>query len=502
MSLFTGKDGYRFGDSMGAMLAKVETGVKNLGEKISGKAKAADAQAVQESNVLAATLSAAKDAHASGVKLRLSTAALDSIALLIQALDSAAKSGCYSKFEAEGHQQAANDSDLGLRCPPSPIDGGPSLASGCFQLASLQQQLFVHPEGGHASVGSKLVLHKNGPEARLCFRFVPDAASSADGAARASRSRSSSPTGHVSDYESPQTPSCAVSCESAARDAAHSPSTDAAASSTRIHGRLQHVDSGLFVAPAKATLPSPLILIADPPSRDFFAMTAAGHVLHVASSAVLCPAATTVSSGCALELRPQDSSLLARSVFTVRPFESYSNGHLILQSFFLAVCRKFRKYARTISSSTFVDPLCVKKLQHSSQVPSLAALCFKTNAVVVCESERLTHYFRSLPPFSSALSTCWSCSLITSRFCPPVQIRTELLPPPHGWLLPQSMACSITCLPCAPCNVLRVAMTLLFLRMLTWPASLTRPCTAPTSASCSPLARDFSSSSWCAIPNF
>lgn len=370
MSLFTGKDGYRFGDSMGAMLAKVETGVKNLGEKISGKAKAADAQAVQESDALTVTLSAAKDAHASGVKLRLSTAALNSVTQLIQALDSAAESGCYTKFEAEGHRQAAADADLGLRCPPSPLDGGHSLASGCFQLASSQQQLFVHPEGGHASVGSQLVLHKDGPEARLCFRFVPDASSTAP-AATTSRSRSPSPTRHAHDSQPPQ--SSVSPPSSAAQDAAHSTGAGAAASSIRCHGRLQHVDSGLFVAPSKTTLPSPLILIADPPSRDVFSMTAAGHVLHVASAAVLCPAASTVSSGCALELRPQDSSLLVRSVFTVRPFESYSNGHLVLQSFFLAVCRKFRKYARTISSSTFVDPLCVKKLQHTSQVPSPAA---------------------------------------------------------------------------------------------------------------------------------
>ncbi len=58
-----------------------------------GKAKAAAAQAVQESNVLTVTLSAAKDAHASGVKLRLSTAALNSVTQLIQAQDSAAESG-------------------------------------------------------------------------------------------------------------------------------------------------------------------------------------------------------------------------------------------------------------------------------------------------------------------------------------------------------------------------------------------------------------------------
>ena len=103
MSLFTGtgRDGYRFGDHFGAMLAKVETGVKTLGEKISGKAQAADTQAVQESSVLAATLTLAKEAHASGVKLRLASSTVNSITLLMEALQAANASGSYEKFDAE-----------------------------------------------------------------------------------------------------------------------------------------------------------------------------------------------------------------------------------------------------------------------------------------------------------------------------------------------------------------------------------------------------------------
>jgi hypothetical protein len=106
-------------------------------------------------------------------------------------------------------------------------------------------------------------------------------------------------------------------------------------------------------------------------------MTSEGHLLHVESAGVVCSAKNNVSSGCSLELRHQDSNVLQRCAFTMHPFESYSNGHLILRSLFLTICRKFRKYARTLSNSTFVDPECVKKMQHTAQVPLLICLsCF------------------------------------------------------------------------------------------------------------------------------
>ena len=366
--MFTGKDGYRFGDHMGAMLAKVETGVKNLGEKISGKAKAADAQAVQGSTVLAATLVLAKEAHASGVKQRLSATALHAVAQFIEVLNAATDSGSYVKFEAEGQRQAAADSALGLRSSEGPLNCGSSSSSGCFQLKSSQQQLFIHPEGGVASIGSRLILHKGGPEARLCFRFVLGAPG-VTAPAGSSRSRSPSPRDGHSGSESSPPPSLLAAGASHARDAGHAAENDTAACTSDIIGRLQHVESGLFVAPSAATLPSSLILIADPSSSASFAMTSAGHLLHVASAAVVCPAKASVASGCALSLRPQDSTVLEHSSFSMHPFESYSNGHLILQSLFLTICRKFRKYARTLSSCTFIDPKCVKRMQQSSQVP-------------------------------------------------------------------------------------------------------------------------------------
>ena len=359
--MFTGKDGYRFGDHMGAMLAKVESGVKNLGEKISGKAKAADTQAVQESTMLAATLRLAIEAHASGVKQRLSAPALNSVARFIEALNAANDSGSYAQFESEGQRLAEEDSALGLR-------SFSSSSSGCFQLKlSHQQQLLIHPEGGTASIGSRLVLHKGGPEARLCFRFISET-NPVTATVDSSRSRSPSPTDQHSDSEST---SSLPSSSGVAFDAIHAERNsgeNTAACSAVVFGRLQHIESGLFVAPSKTTLPSSLILIADPPSNSRFAMTSEGHLLHVESSAVACPVKTIVSSGCALELRHQDSNVLERCAFTILPFESYSNGHLILRSFVVTICRKFRKYARALLSATFVDPQCVKKMQHSSQV--------------------------------------------------------------------------------------------------------------------------------------
>ena len=341
--------------------------MKTLGEKMSGKAKAADAQAVLEANVLAATLALAKEAHASGVKQRLSAATLASVAHLIEALNDANDSGSYAKFEAEGQRQATADAALGLRAPAS-VAGGPSSASGCFELVSSQKRLFIHPEGGTACVGSRLVLHKDGPEARLCFRFVSEASFAVTHPtppAPSSRSRSPSPTPNPTDSESTPPP---FSSPESALDAGH---TAAATSNPHVLGRLQHVESGLFVAPSKAALPSDLILIADAHSSALFAMTPEGHLLHAASAAVVCPAKAKASSGCALQLRLQDSSVLERSVFAIQPFESYSNGHLILRSFCLIVLRKFRKYARALSVSTFVDPKCVHNMHHLSQVSSL-----------------------------------------------------------------------------------------------------------------------------------
>ncbi len=362
--MFTGKDGYRFGDHMGAMLAKVETGVKNLGEKITGKAKAADEQAVQESTVLAATLRLAKEAHASGVKQRLSAPVLNSVAQFIEALNAANDSGSYVQFESEGQRQAEEDIAIGLR---SSLNSS-SCSSGCLQLKSSQQQLLIHPEGGAAAIGCRLVLHKDGPEARLCFRFVSETTLVSDPAGR-SRSRSPSPADlHSDSLSSPSLPSPS-GVVSRGVHAEFDVGNEAAACRAVVLGRLQHVESGLYVAPSKATLPSSLVLVAEPPSNARFAMTAEGHLLHVDSAAIVCPAKTTASSGCALELRRQDSSSLEHSAFTIHPFERYSNGHLIFQSLLLTMCRKFRKYARALSSATFVDPQCVKKLQHSSQVP-------------------------------------------------------------------------------------------------------------------------------------
>jgi hypothetical protein len=378
MSLFTGtgRDGYRFGDHFGAMLAKVETGVKTLGEKISGKAQAADTQAVQESSVLAATLTLAKEAHASGVKLRLASSTVNSITVLIEALQAASTSGSYEKFDAEGQRHAAADAVLGLRSSPSSLEGGLSSAGGCLELKSSQKRLFIHIEGGTACVGSRLVLHKDGPEARLCFRFVSEASIAATqcaSPAAISRSRSPSPTPDSSHDESSPEPPASLHIAS---DTSQSASAGVAAgSSPDIIGRLQHVDSGLFVAPFKSTLPSDLVLIADAPSSALFAMTPAGHVLHVESAAVVCPAKARVSPGCAVQLCAPDATVMDRSVFAMCPFESYSNGHLILRSLCLLVFRKIRKYARALSSSTFVDPKCVKHLHHLSQVLLFPAYC-------------------------------------------------------------------------------------------------------------------------------
>ena len=269
MSFFTGKDGYRVGDLTGAMLARVATGVKNLGEKITGKDKAADAQAVQGSTVLAATLVLAKEAHASGVKQRLSATALHAVARFIEVLNVANDSGSYVKFEVEGQRQAAADSALGLRSSRGPLNCGSCSTSGCFQLKSSQQQLFIHPEGGVASIGSRLILHKGGPEARLCFRFVLEAPV-VTAPAGSSRSRSPSPRDGHSGSESPP-PSLLAAGASHARDAGHAAENDTAACVSDIVGRLQHVESGLFVAPSAATLPSSLILIANPSSSASFA---------------------------------------------------------------------------------------------------------------------------------------------------------------------------------------------------------------------------------------
>jgi hypothetical protein len=359
------------------MLAKVETGVKTLGEKISGKAQAADTQAVQESSVLAATLTLAKEAHASGVKLRLASSTLNAVTALIEALQAASANGSYEKFDAEGQRQAAADAVLGLRSSPSSLEGSLSSAGGCLELKSSPKRLFIHIEGGTACVGSRLVLHKDGPEARLCFRFVSEASIAASPAA-ISRSRSPSPTHDSSHYESSPEPPSSLRI---APDASQSASAGAAAgSSPDILGRLQHVESGLFVAPFKSTLPSGLVLIADAPSSALFAMTPAGHLLHVESAAVVCPAKARVSPGCAVQLCAPDATVMDRSVFAMCPFESYSNGHLILRSLCLLVFRKIRKYARALSSSTFVDPKCVKHLHHLSQVfHSLHIMQFATS---------------------------------------------------------------------------------------------------------------------------
>ena len=403
MSFFTGKDGYRVGDLTGAMLARVATGVKNLGEKITGKDKAADAQAVQDLDALTLTLNCAKEAHASAVKQRLSASCTVSVGQLVEALGAACDSGSYQKFEAEGHRQAAADAALGLSAATPSLSGGPSSASGCFQLKSTQKQLFMHPEGGVASVGKRLLLHKDGPESRLCFRFVPEAPIIVAAPASSSRpSRSPSPSDQLPPSDS---------CDSAplVSDADLGLSAAAAACNACMRGRLQHVESGLFVAPSKATLPSPLILIAQPaPNNALFAMTDAGHLLHVASSAVVCPAKTKVSSGCELELRQQDAAALQHSVFVLQPFESYSNGHLIMQALFLTVCRKFRKCARALVKATFVDPKCVSNLQHASQVSLLAAFQHESRRFT---TSHLTHHTsritcRSLPHSSSGPSAC------------------------------------------------------------------------------------------------
>jgi hypothetical protein len=402
MSFFTGKDGFRVGDLPGAMFARVQTVVKNLGEKISGKEDAADAQAVQELDALTITINCAKEAHAVAVKQRLSVACTNAVGQLLEALCAAADSGSFVKFVAEGQRQAASDATLGLRSPAStPSLGGCSSSSGCLQFKSTQKQLFVHPEGGIASVGKRLLLHKDGPEARLCFRFVPEAPIVA-APASSSRSRSPSPSDQRSDSHSP--PPASSSCQHVLLipDAELDPVAAAAASNAGMRGRIQHVESGLFVVPSKATLPSPLIMIADPaPSIALFVMTPAGHLLHVASSAVICPAKAKVSSGCALELRQQDAAALEHSVFALQPFERYSNGHLILQSLLLTVCRKFRKCARALVTSSFVDPKCVSTLQHASQVSLLAAcipICIaRANAsLITCHS---------LPPSFSGRST-------------------------------------------------------------------------------------------------
>ena len=93
-----------------------------------------------------------------------------------------------------------------------------------------------------------------------------------------------------------------------------------------------------------------------------------GHLLHLASAAVVCPAKAHASSGCTLQLRARDAVVLEQYVFAMKPFESYSNGHMILRSLCLNVFRKFRKYARALSSATFVDAKCVKQIHDLSQV--------------------------------------------------------------------------------------------------------------------------------------
>jgi hypothetical protein len=124
------------------------------------------------------------------------------------------------------------------------------------------------------------------------------------------------------------------------------------------------VDSGLFVAASNLNL----VLIADAASSALFAMTPEGHLLHLASAAVVCPAKAHASSGCTLQLRARDAVVLEQYVFAMKPFESYSNGHMILRSLCLNVFRKFRKYARALSSATFVDAKCVKQIHDLSQV--------------------------------------------------------------------------------------------------------------------------------------
>jgi hypothetical protein len=344
--------------------------VKSLGQKISGKAEAEDSHAVQELDVLTATLQVAQDVVAIGVKQRVSAAALNSVSQLIKYLQSAIETGSFAKFEAEGQRQAEADAVLGLRSSSASLNNA-CLTSGCLVLVTNQKRLFVHPEGGAAAVGTRLTLQKDGPAAHLCFRFVSETpvASECDGSLRSSLpsfpDRSSSPP-----------PLSAPADVAVASIAECSSDIDAAASGHRVIGRLQHLESGLFVSAAKAALPSPLVLISHPCSSAMFELTASGQLLHVASSAVVCAAHSKVSSGCALELRAQVSGSPEHITFALQPFECYSNGHSVLLSLFLAVSHKFRKYARALSSSTFVDPVLVAKVQHSSQVEELSASLF------------------------------------------------------------------------------------------------------------------------------